>query len=100
MDKNITLFSRRLEQITPQYMDVVKELTKVRAKEFIVEGEVVAIDKSGKYLPFQELMHRRRKYDLDKVMKEYPVVINLFDILLLDGESVIDEPYEKRRKTA
>ena len=97
-DKNITLFSRRLEQITPQYMDVVKELTKVRAKEFIVEGEVVAIDKSGKYLPFQELMHRRRKYDLDKVMKEYPVVINLFDILLLDGESVIDEPYEKRRK--
>ena len=97
-DKNITLFSRRLEQITPQYMDVVEALKGVPAKEFIVEGEVVAIDRSGKYLPFQELMHRRRKYDLEKAMKEYPVVINLFDILLLDGEVVIDEPYEKRRK--
>jgi DNA ligase-1 len=97
-DKNITLFSRRLEKITAQYMDVVEALRGVRAKEFIVEGEVVAIDKSGKYLPFQELMHRRRKYDLQKAMKEYPVVINLFDILLLDGEVQIDEPYEKRRK--
>jgi DNA ligase-1 len=97
-DKKLTLFSRRLEQITPQYMDVVEALKGVSAKEFIVEGEVVAIDRSGKYLPFQELMHRRRKYELDRAMKEYPVVINLFDILLLDGEAVLDKPYEKRRK--
>jgi len=96
-DGKITLFSRRLEQITSQYKDVVDALKGVRAKDFIVEGEVVAIDKSGKYLPFQELMHRRRKYELDKAMKDYPVVINLFDILLLDGDGKIDQPYEKRR---
>ena len=94
----ITLFSRRLEQITSQYMDVVEALKQVQAREFIVEGEVVAIDKSGKYLPFQELMHRRRKYGLEKAMKEYPVVINLFDMLLFEGRGMIDEPYVERRK--
>lgn len=97
-DSDITLFSRRLEKITSQYLDVVESLMKVRAKEFIVEGEVVAIDSAGKYLPFQELMHRRRKYDLQKARKDYPVVINLFDILQLDGKAVIDEPYERRRE--
>lgn len=94
----ITLFSRRLEQITSQYMDVVEALKKVQVREFIVEGEVVAIDKSGKYLPFQELMHRRRKYGLEKAMREYPVVINFFDMLLFEGKGTIDEPYMERRK--
>jgi DNA ligase 1 len=97
-DGSVTLFSRRLEKITEQYMDVVDALKLVRAKEFIVEGEVVAIDKSGKYLPFQELMHRRRKYGIEQAMKDYPVVINLFDLLQLDGMEKIDEPYEERRR--
>lgn len=94
----IILYSRRLEKITDQYMDVVDALRTVNASEFIVEGEVVAIDKSGNYLPFQELMHRRRKFELEKAMKDYPVLINLFDILLFDGESAISQSYENRRK--
>ncbi len=97
-DGKITLFSRRLEQITEQYSDVVKSLETIRAKEFIVEGEVVAIDRNGKYLPFQELMHRRRKHGLAEAMEKYPVVVNLFDILLVDGIPKIDEPYRERRK--
>lgn len=97
-ESGISLFSRRLEKITDQYTDVVKALNSIAAEEFIVEGEVVAIDKTGRYLPFQELMHRRRKYGIDEAMREYPVVINLFDILLLDGESVIDRPYSARRE--
>jgi DNA ligase-1 len=98
-DGKITLFSRRLEQITSQYLDVVQALQEVQVKEFIVEGEVVAVDKRGKYLPFQELMHRRRKYELERAMKEYPVVINLFDVLLIDGVGKINEPYTERRRT-
>ena len=94
----IVLFSRRLEKITSQYADVVDTLRKIRANEFIVEGEVVAVDSRGKYLPFQELMHRRRKYNLEEAMKRYPVQINLFDVLLLDGEEMIDQPYEERRR--
>ena len=64
-----------------------------------MEGEVVAIDPNGKYLPFQELMHRRRKYDLEAARKSYPVVLNLFDVLLVDDRETLDLPYKERRAT-
>ena len=96
-DGKVTLYSRRLEKITDQYSDVVDALNSLPAKQFIVEGEAVAIDSMGKYLPFQELMHRRRKYELVEAQKKYPVVLNLFDILLVDKEPMINEPYKKRR---
>jgi DNA ligase 1 len=96
-DDKVILFSRRLEEITEQYSDVVAALKSLPAKQFIVEGEAVAIDSSGKYLPFQELMHRRRKYELEAAQKQYPVVLNLFDILLFEKEPMINQSYEKRR---
>jgi DNA ligase-1 len=97
LEGNVILFSRRQEIITDQYSDVVEALSSLPAKQFIVEGEVVAIDSSGKYLPFQELMHRRRKYELDAVQSQYPVVLNLFDVLLVEKTPMINENYEARR---
>lgn len=97
-DGTITLFSRRLEKITEQYSDVVEALSTLPAREFIVEGEAVAISSAGKYLPFQELMHRRRKYELEEAKKQYPVVLNLFDALLIDKSPLINESYEVRRR--
>jgi len=97
LDGTITLFSRRLEKITEQYSDVVEALSSLPAREFIVEGEAVAISSAGKYLPFQELMHRRRKYELEEAQKQYPVVLNLFDALLIDKEPLINQSYELRR---
>ncbi|MDG6996224.1 MAG: ATP-dependent DNA ligase [Nitrososphaerota archaeon] len=94
----ITLFSRRIEQITSQYGDVVEALKAIPSKNFILEGEIVAIDSGGRYLPFQELMHRRRKYELEEARRKYPVLTNLFDVMLFNGKSLIDEPYEARRK--
>lgn len=98
-DGKITLFSRRLEVITSHYGDVVNFLKKISAKDFILEGEVVALDKKGKYLPFQELMHRRRKYGVEQATNEYPASLNAFDLLFLDGEEMVDLPYSDRRKT-
>jgi DNA ligase 1 len=97
LDGKVTLFSRRLEKITEQYSDVVEALSGLPAKQFIVEGEAVAINSAGKYLPFQELMHRRRKYDLEAAQKQYPVVLNLFDALLIENEPMINLSYETRR---
>ncbi len=97
-DGNVELYSRRLEKITSQYSDVVNSLRRLEAKTLIVEGEVVALGQDGKYLPFQELMHRRRKYDLVEAMKKYPVSLNLFDVLLINDRETIEEPYEERRK--
>jgi DNA ligase-1 len=98
LNGEITLYSRRVEVITSHYQDVVQSLRFVSAREFIVEGEAVALDKEGKYLPFQELMHRRRKYGIEEAMAKYPASFNLFDILFLNGKEMIDESYATRRK--
>ncbi len=95
----VILFSRRLENITAQYPDVCQYIREgVLADEAIVEGEIVAVNvDTGEMLPFQELMHRRRKYDIEKVMKELPVTLFLFDMLYVNGESLLMKPYLERR---
>lgn len=95
----VELFSRRLEKITDHYPDVAKASHSLKAREAILEGEVVAVNsQTGEYLPFQELMHRRRKHGVSEAVESYPVVVNLFDVLYLDGKSRTDLSYEDRRK--
>jgi DNA ligase-1 len=48
--------------------------------------------------PFQELMHRRRKYGIEKAMEEYPVSLFMFDALYIDGKDLTLEPYPIRRE--
>jgi DNA ligase-1 len=96
----VSLYSRRLEDITDQYPDAA-ELIKdnVKAKEAILEGECVAVDvETGEMRPFQELMHRRRKYGIEEAMKEYPVSLFLFDALFVEGKDLTLLPYLERRK--
>ncbi|MEM0084419.1 MAG: ATP-dependent DNA ligase [Candidatus Methanomethylicia archaeon] len=98
--EKVILFSRRSENITHHYPDVC-ELIKnnIKAKQAIVEGEVVAVNiQTGEFLPFQELMHRRRKYGIEEAMEKYPVTLFLFDVLYVDNEEMIDKPYLERRK--
>ncbi|MBE0512787.1 ATP-dependent DNA ligase, partial [Candidatus Bathyarchaeota archaeon] len=96
----ITLFSRRLEDITKQYPDGGELIRKhVKAKEAIIEAECVAVDPdTGEMKPFQELMHRRRKYGVKKAMEEYPVSLFMFDALYVDGKDLTLEPYPVRRQ--
>ena len=97
---NVVLFSRRLENITSQYPDAV-QLVKahVKAKDAILEAECVAVDPdTGEMRPFQELMHRRRKYGIKKAIAEYPISLFLFDVLYVDGEDMTLKPHPVRRK--
>ena len=94
----VELFSRRLEKITSHYPDVAKAVKSIKS-EVILEGEVVAINtETEEYLPFQELMHRRRKHGVEEAMENYPVVMNFFDVLYVDGKSKTDLTYVDRRK--
>ncbi len=95
----VQIFSRRLELITPTYPDVVEYTKKyVTSKKVILEGEVVAVNvETGEYLPFQELMHRRRKHGIAEMMKQYPVAVNFFDVMFSDGEDFTGKPYTQRR---
>ena len=99
-DRVITLYSRRLENITNYYPDILENVPKaLKTTDVILEAEAVAINQdSGEFLPFQELMHRRRKYDIDRIVEKYPITVNLFDVLYLNGQDLLNEPYKTRRK--
>jgi len=96
----VTLFSRRPENITDQYPDSCELLKNhVRAENAIVEAECVAVDPdTGEMRPFQELMHRRRKYGIKEAMEEYPISLFMFDALYVDGKDLTLEPYPIRRR--
>jgi DNA ligase-1 len=96
----VTLYSRRLEDISSQYPDAV-ELVKehVKAEAAILEGECVAVDvETGELRPFQELMHRRRKYEIEQAMEQYPVSLFMFEALYVDGKDLTLDAYPVRRK--
>jgi DNA ligase-1 len=99
-DGKVMLFSRRLENISSQYPDAVELVKdKVEAKEAILEAECVAMDlETYEMRPFQELMHRRRKYGVKAAMEQYPVSLFIFDALYIDGKDFTLEAYPLRRK--
>jgi len=97
----IKLFTRRLEEVSKQFPEVVKYVKKyVKGKNFILDTEAVGFDpKTKKYLPFQAVSQRiKRKYNIEELEKKLPVEVNVFDILYYNDKSLLREPYKKRRK--
>ena len=96
----IVLFSRRLENITQYYPDIVERIGKtLNVNEGVFEAEIVPINENtGEFLPFQELMHRRRKHKLDKAVSQYPITVNFFDVLYYDKKDCLNLECSERRK--
>ena len=96
----IVLFSRRLENITQYYPDIVERFGKtLNVNEGVFEAEIVPINENtGEFLPFQELMHRRRKHKLDEAVLQYPITVNFFDVLYYDKKDCLNLEYTERRK--
>jgi len=97
----IKVFTRRLEEVTEQFPEVVDHIKKyVHETKIILDSEAVGYNKkTGKYLPFQSISQRiKRKYDIHKMSEEFPVEVNVFDIINYKGKSVINEPFEERKK--
>lgn len=96
----VKVFSRRLTDVTvslPEIVELVKE--NFVANEAILEGEVVAVDKAGFPLPFQHLMRRfRRVHSVENMAEMIPVRLYLFDVLYVDGKSLITMKYFQRRQ--
>ena len=97
---DVRLFSRRLENVTEQFPDVIANLKKqFKGRDCIVEGEAIAFGDDGRMRPFQDIARRRgRKVDIAGAAASLPITLVLFDCIAEDGESVMDEPLEKRRQ--
>ncbi len=99
--ERIWLFTRRLEDVTDAFPDIVKMVREcVNADELIIEGETLGIDsETGSPLPFQRLSQRiHRKYDIEKMAKKIPVQVNLFDAIMVNGKTLFHTEFGERRK--
>ena len=96
--KGVALFSRGLENVTAMYPDVTEGLAEQIKRECIVEGEMIALDKHGKFLPFQETAQRKRKYQIAEMVGKVPLTIFLFDVLVADRTNMTNRTYEERRR--
>ncbi len=91
------MYSRKLEDVTDALPDITELLMKATDHDVIIDGEAVAM-KEGRPMPFQSVLRRfRRKYGIDSMREEIRMVPNVFDILFLDGETLIDLPLSERR---
>ncbi len=94
----VRIFSRRLNEITPSLPEIVEHLSaELPGRRFILDGEVIAVDRQGNPIAFQELMRRfRRIREVERLREQSPVRLFLFDILSVDGELLIDRSYQER----
>ena len=99
-EDKVRVFSRRLTDVTESLPEIVQVANEnVRAREAILEGEVIAVDESERPVPFQHLMRRlRRVHDVEGLSERIPVKVFVFDILYLDGKRLISLPYLERRR--
>jgi DNA ligase-1 len=92
------MYSRRLEDVSGALPDVIAQLLGATDHDVILDGEVIAI-KGGKPMPFQSVLRRfRRRHDVAEATEAIELIPNVFDILYLDGETLIDLPFTERRK--
>lgn len=96
----VTIFSRHLEVMTDKYPDLVALMPKARGEgvnSFIMEGEVVAIDReSGELKTFQTLANRARK-DVQIGSVTIDVCMFAFDLMYLNGQPLLDRAFRERR---
>ena len=100
-DNLVKIFSRRLSDVTESLPDVVEQVkTCIRGtSEAILDGEVVAVDESGRPMPFQELLRRfKRLRKVREGVEKIPLKLWVFDLLYLDGRDLLDTPYIERRR--
>jgi len=92
-------YTRNLEETTHQYPDILEAAVKqINADSVILDGEAIGFNKeTGEFLPFQETIQRKRKYDIAQTAKDIPLKYFVFDILYLNGKSLVHLPLRERR---
>lgn len=100
LDERVKMYTRNMEEVSTMFPDVAEAVIKdVRAQTAILDGEAVGFDqKTGRFLPFQETIQRKRKYDVAQMAQKIPLKYFVFDLLLKDGKDLTNLPLNERRK--
>lgn len=97
----VKLFTRRLEEVTKQFPDVVKIVkSNVKSNDYILDTEIVGVDlETKRSIPFQQISQRiKRKYDIEKLVRDVPVCVKAFDVIELNGDNLLKIEFKERRK--
>lgn len=96
--KDAALFSRNLENTTHMFPEIARAARKLRVKSVILDGETIGYNpQTKKFMPFQETVQRKRKHDIEEFAKKIPLTIFVFDILYLNGRSLLSLSAKERR---
>jgi DNA ligase 1 len=97
-EKNVRLFSRNLEETTHMFPDIIEGVLKqIKADSIILDSEALAFNpESEEFLPFQETTKRRRKHRIEEAAKTLPLKAFVFDIMYINGKSLIETPLNER----
>jgi len=94
----VHFYSRKLQDMSAIFPDLLKSVTKLNVETLICEGEAIAYDaQTGSFLPFQETAKRKRKHGVKEAAEEFPLRLIIFDLLYLNGNSELDKTHEERR---
>ena len=97
-DGDVTVFTRRLEDVTEQFPEAVEAVEEnIDAENCIIDTELVGYDpEDGSTIEFQKLSKRiKRKYEIQKLSEEIPVEVRPFDLIYLD-DPILERPYKER----
>ena len=96
----VALQSRNLLDVTRQYPEVRKLSRRLGARDAVLDGELVAFDGAGRpsFSRLQQRIHQTEETVVRNRMREYPVTYVIFDLLHLEGEDLMAEPYRRRRE--
>ena len=99
-DDRVAVYTRSLNEVTDAVPEVVEAVLRLPAREVILDGEVIALARDGRPLSFQDTMQRfGRRLNVLKLRDALPLTPFFFDILYLDGVTLIDEPLSRRLET-
>jgi bifunctional non-homologous end joining protein LigD len=96
----LELQTRNLNEVTAQYPEVRRLARQVGARDAVLDGELVAFDAQGRpsFERLQQRIHQTSESVVRRRMKTHPVTYVIFDLLHLDGEDLMGEPYRRRRE--
>jgi len=95
----VKFFSRNLLDMSNMFPELVEFFAHLKVESLICEGEAIVYDEhTDTFAPFQETVKRRRKHGVEQAAQDLPLKLVVFDVLYLNGESLLGKTHEERRK--
>lgn len=96
-DGLVKIFSRNMEPLTEMFPDIVHSMQTLKVDSLVLDGEIIGYEQStDTFLPFQQTIQRKRKYDVEATSLAIPVRYFVFDLLYLNGEDLTAKPLNER----